>query len=471
MRKTIKESIMKNLLMRREREILDRLHAAGYEGYFVGGCIRDILIAARRGILAEGMPPIGDIDVATNASPQQVQEVFTSYQVVLTGLKHGTVTVVLPAEGAPSRPIPVEVTTYRSDGSYSDRRHPDSVTFLSCIAEDLARRDFTINAMACDVSGNVVDCFGGQGDIDAKIIRAVGDPNKRFQEDALRIMRALRFAAVLGFAIEPETETAIFENKHLLQDVSAERIFMELKKLLTGKNAGNVIRRYVDVLGVVIPELLPMKGFEQHNSYHRYDVLEHCIRAMELVRTTPENAGYMKLAALFHDIGKPGTYSMDGKGIGHFYGHPKKSEELVRAILLRLSADKRTMERVAGLVKRHDLLFERDERLLKKWMNRLSPEVLLEILEIKLADNLATGNMSAELEVKFIDIRKMIAEILVQEQCFSRKTLAVSGNDVLAAGVKPGPAVGAALDKLLDAVIEGACENEREALLRYLQGL
>lgn len=471
MRKTIKESIMKNLLMRREREILDRLHAAGYEGYFVGGCIRDILIAARRGILAEGMPPIGDIDVATNASPQQVQEVFASYQVVLTGLKHGTVTVVLPAEGAPSRPIPVEVTTYRSDGSYSDRRHPDSVTFLSCIAEDLARRDFTINAMACDVSGNVVDCFGGQGDIDAKIIRAVGDPNKRFQEDALRIMRALRFAAVLGFAIEPDTETAIFENKHLLQDVSAERIFMELKKLLTGKNAGNVIRRYVDVLGVVIPELLPMKGFEQHNSYHRYDVLEHCIRAMELVRTTPENAGYMKLAALFHDIGKPGTYSMDGKGIGHFYGHPKKSEELVRAILLRLSADKRTMERVVGLVKRHDLLFERDERLLKKWMNRLSPEVLLEILEIKLADNLATGNMSAELEAKFIDIRKMIAEILVQEQCFSRKTLAVSGNDVLAAGVEPGPAVGAALDKLLEAVIEGACENEREALLRYLQGL
>lgn len=524
MRKIIKESIMKNLLMRREREILDRLHAAGYEGYFVGGCIRDVLIAARRGILAEGILPIGDIDVATNASPQQVQEVFASYQVVLTGLKHGTVTVVLPAEGAPPsqetetqfalsnrlgseiqgaglrsadaqtkgmgfahlqdlgatqpqqteappRSIPVEVTTYRSDGSYSDRRHPDSVTFLSCIAEDLARRDFTINAMACDVSGNVVDCFGGQGDIDAKIIRAVGDPDKRFQEDALRIMRALRFAAVLGFAIESETETAIFENKHLLQSVSVERVFMELKKLLAGKNAGNVIRRYVDVLGVVIPELLPMKGFEQHNSYHRYDVLEHCIRTMELVRTTPENAGYMKLAALFHDIGKPGTYSMDENGIGHFYGHPKKSEELVRAILLRLSADKRTMERVAGLVKRHDLLFERDERLLKKWMNRLSPEVLLEILEIKLADNLATGNMSVELEAKFVDIRQMIAEILVQEQCFSRKTLAVSGNDVLAAGVKPGPAVGAALDKLLEAVIEGACENERGALLRYLQGL
>lgn len=541
MHKIIEEYIVKNLRMRREREILDRLYAAGYEGYFVGGCIRDILIAARHGQAADGTLPIGDIDVATNASPQQVQEVFASYPVILTGVKHGTVTVVLLVEGAPPspragsqpadmswgnpgpaqvegleaalpqrtevkvaqseqsgldfpnaeakpvpsnqvgmdgkrqdaqpRPIPVEVTTYRSDGSYSDHRRPDSVKFLASIAEDLARRDFTINAMACDTSGNVVDCFGGQDDIDAKIIRAVGDPNKRFQEDALRIMRALRFAAVLGFTIEPETETAIFENKYLLQDVSAERIFTELKKLLTGKYAGSVVRRYVDVLGVVIPELLPMKGFEQHNAYHRYDVLEHCIRAMELVRTTPENADYMKLAALFHDMGKPGTYSMDDNGVGHFYGHPKRSEALVRAVLLRLKADKRTLERVAGLVKRHDLLFERDARLLKKWMNRLGPEVLLEILEIKLADNLATGNMSAELEAKFADIRQMIAEILAQEQCFSREDLAVSGNDVLEAGITPGPAVGAALDQLLEAVIEGACENERGALLRYLQTL
>ncbi len=547
MRKTAEEYIVKNLLMRRERAILDRLKEAGYEGYFVGGCIRDILIAEKHGLCgnkaeekdqvlaeeaegniagAEDQPAMearrpvaltGDIDVATNALPQQVQEVFSSYQVVLTGLKHGTVTVVLSAEGAsqqseppqaedlnpcaknqvtwtadlrsapsqsassqPELPqpagscaqfIPVEVTTYRSDGIYSDGRHPDSVKFLASIEEDLARRDFTMNAMACDASGNLVDCFGGREDIRAKIIRAVGEPEKRFQEDALRIMRALRFAAVLGFAIERKTENAIFQNKHLLQGVSAERIFTELNKLLVGKYAGDVVRRYVDVLGVVIPELLPMKGFEQHNSYHRYDVLEHCVRAMELVRVTPENAGYMKLAALFHDVGKPGTYSMDDKGIGHFYGHPKRSEELVRAVLLRLKADKRTLERVAGLVKHHDLLFERDARLLKKWMNRLTPEVLLEILEIKLADNLATGNMSAELEEKFADIRQMIEEILAQEQCFSQKDLAVSGSDVLAAGIKQGPAVGAALGELLDAVIEGACENERGALLGYLKEL
>lgn len=501
MHKIAEEYIMKGLLMRREREVLDRLNTAGYEGYFVGGCIRDALIAERHGLEMGKMVLTGDVDVATNAAPEQVQEIFSSYPVILTGIRHGTVTVVLPPSEAlpPQRmespprsgppqmtaskpaspqsadsqfqPVSVEVTTYRSDGNYSDRRHPDSVAFLASIEEDLARRDFTINAMACDAYGNVADCFGGQEDIDAKIIRAVGDPDKRFQEDALRIMRALRFAAVLGFAIEPATEAAMLQNKLLLQDVSAERIFAELKKLLAGKNAGDVIRRYVDVLGVVIPELLPMKGFEQHNSYHRYDVLEHCIRAMELVRTTPENVEYMKLAALFHDMGKPGTYSMDENGIGHFYGHPKRGEALVRTVLLRLKADKRTMERVAILVKHHDLLFEKDGRLLKKWMNRLTPGVLLEILEIKLADNLATGNMSAALEEKFADIKQMIEEILDQEQCFSRKDLAVNGSDVIAAGIKPGTAVGTVLSQLLEAVIEGECENEREALLQRLKNL
>ena len=278
-------------------------------------------------------------------------------------------------------------------------------------------------------------------------------------------MRGLRFAAVLGFDMEEKTAAAMYENRNLLSNVSAERIFVELKKLLTGKFAGDVLRKYVDVLETVLPEIWAMKGFEQHNPYHKYDVLEHCIRAMEAVRTTPENLEEMKLATLLHDVGKPETYFMDEEGIGHFYGHPKKSEELVRGIMQRLKADKATLERVAVLVKYHDLIFDKDERLLKRWMNKLGPEVLQEILEIKLADNFATGNMSPQLGNKFNDIRDMMEEILKQQQCFSLGDLAIGGNDLIAAGMKPGPEVGRVLNELLDAVIDGDCENDADALM------
>ncbi|MBR1993880.1 MAG: HD domain-containing protein, partial [Firmicutes bacterium] len=237
---------------------------------------------------------------------------------------------------------------------------------------------------------------------------------------------------------------------------------------LAGKNAGDVIRKYVDVLESILPELAAMKGFDQHNSYHKYDVLEHCIRAMEAVRTTPENHQYMKMAVLFHDMGKPDTYFMDDKGVGHFYGHPKKSEELARRVLGRLKADKAIVERIAVLVKYHDLLFDKDERLLKRWMNKLGADVLQEILEIKLADNIGTGNMSDELGRKFSDIRDMMADIIAQQQCFSLKDLAVKGDDLIAAGMKPGPEVGDMLQRMLDDVIDEECENEKEALMARL---
>lgn len=444
---------MQELLRRKECKILNMLEKAGYESYFVGGCIRDAMMGRT----------IGDIDVTTNALPEKVKEVFDFYRVIETGIKHGTVTVLLPEEGVDT--AAVEITTYRSDGSYSDSRHPDSVDFVGRLEEDLARRDFTINAMACDFDGNIVDLYGGQEDLSAKIIRTVGDPEKRFQEDALRIMRGLRFAAVLGFEIEEKTAAAMFRNRGLLANVSAERIFIEFKKLLAGGHAGDVIRKYVDVIEGVFPELAAMKGFEQHNPYHKYDVLEHCIKAMEAVRTTPENHQYMKMAVLFHDMGKPGTYFMDEEGIGHFYGHPKKSEELVRRVLGRLKADKLTIERVAVLVKYHDLLFDKDERLLKRWMNKLGADVLQEILEIKLADNIGTGNMSCELGEKFRDIRNMIEDILAQQQCFSLKDMAVKGDDLIAAGVEPGPEIGRVLNELLEAVIDGKCENDKESLM------
>lgn len=448
---------MDTLTSRGEKIILEKLNSAGYEALFAGGCVRDAVMQK----LNMTVPAPGDIDVTTNALPEETKRVFDEYQVIETGIKHGTVTVVLP-EGN------VEITTYRSDGSYSDSRHPDKVRFVTSLEEDLARRDFTINAMACDADGNIRDPFGGQQDIKDMTIRAVGCAETRFAEDALRIMRALRFAAVLGFEIEEETSRALCAQKQLLRNISAERVFTEFRKLLSGRNAGAVIRKYVDVLGEVVPELAAMKGFEQHNPYHRYDVLEHCIRAMEAVRTTQENSDYMKMAALFHDIGKPETYSMDENGIGHFYSHPAMSEVLVNDIMKRFKADNFTARRVAVLVKRHDLIFEKDERLLKKWMNRLGADVLAEILEIKLADNIATGNISDELEHKFCEIRIMMQDILAQQQCFSLKDLAVDGNDVIACGVAPGPEVGRILEQLLMKVIDGELPNDREVLLFYL---
>ena len=468
--------------------LIEMLETAGFEAYYVGGCVRDLFCRKSNGTGSGDYAAAAevdratpaDIDVTTSATPEEMKKVFEGLRYFETGIKHGTLTVLTPDE----RREPIEITTFRTDGKYSDNRHPDEVRFVRNLEEDLARRDFTINAMAMDRRGNLIDVFGGRQDIEAGLIRAVGDSDRRFQEDALRILRALRFAAVLekgadtgvgckssgagenAFTIEPETEAAMFRNKDLMRGISAERIYAELKKLIVGPHAGIVFRRYVDIFGVFIPELLAMKGFEQHNPYHKYDVLEHCIRAMEAA----ESAGYvtdyqMKLATLLHDVGKPQTFFRDEDGIGHMYGHPAAGEEMVRTILGRLKADNETKTRVCDLIKYHDLVFQEDRKLLKKWMNKYTPEMLLEILHIKRADNLATGNMSEELAVKFDRIEALIHEILEEEQCFSLKDLAIDGRDVIAIASRgPGSWVGELLQKLLDEVIDGSLPNEKEVL-------
>ncbi len=449
--------------------VLERLEASGYEAYLVGGSVRDMLMNENGMGSGDDSP---DVDVTTDATPEEVTAVFDEFSVAATGLKHGTVTVLIPERGnSGTGGYPVEITTYRRDGTYSDNRHPDNVEFVTSLEEDLKRRDFTINAMAMDVRGELHDFHGGRKDLAKGVISAVGDPDRRFNEDALRIMRALRFAAVLGsdkgkqFEMDTETEAAVFRNKDLLGNVSPERILVEFRKLIMGRNAGIVIRRYIDVIGIVIPELLVMKGFDQHNPYHRYDILEHSIRTMEKVRG-PE---YMKLAALFHDAGKPETFFLDEDGIGHMYGHPDAGERIVREIMGRLKADNATTERVALLVKHHDLFFRKDERLLKKWMNRYGTEVLLEILEVKRADNFATGNMSEELAVKFDEIEKMIGEIAASGDCFSLKDLAVDGNDLKAIGIKEGKQIGEILNHLLDKVIDEEVANVKEELIAEAQ--
>lgn len=452
-------------MAKRGKNALRILHAAGHEAYLVGGCVRDMLLRDMAGGSA-GREDTEDIDVTTSAAPEEVKLAFSGMRVIETGIRHGTVTVMLP-EG--DRLLPVEITTYRTERGYADGRHPDSVAFTSSLEEDLKRRDFTMNAIAMDENGEIVDPFGGREDVRDGVIRAVGDPDLRFSEDGLRIMRAMRFAAVLGFDIEENTEQAMLRNRLMLERISAERVFAEFKKLVAGRYAGDVMRRYTEVLGAVFPELLAMKGFEQHNEYHRYDVLEHCVRAMEAVRTTPENNTYMRMAALFHDVGKPLTYSQEDCGRGHFYGHASRGAEVMEKIMERMKADRWLTDRMVSLVRHHDLIFEKDERLLKRWMRRFTPEGLSEILEIKLADNIATGNMSEELGDKFREIREMIEEILRQEDCFSLKDLAVDGKDVMEAGVSRGPEVGRILDELLDDVIDGRVANERKTLLAQIE--
>lgn len=475
----------------RSVKVLKVLTEAGFEAYFVGGCVRDFLLERERP---------GDIDITTSARPEQVKNLFSDMKIVDTGIKHGTVTVIAGADRGDRasdagedeekgrdekkladtslkacnfqrEPVSFEITTYRHDGDYSDHRHPDRVGFVSSLEEDLARRDFTINAIACDEKGNIRDPFGGREDIKKRVIRTVGIAEKRFEEDALRILRALRFAAVLGFSIEEKTERAMFSRKKLIRSLSAERCFGEFKKLICGSCAGEVVRRYADILGELFPELLKMKGFKQCNSYHRYDVLEHCIRAMEAVETTDENCEYMKLAALFHDVGKPETFSRDEKGTGHFYGHPSAGSKIVLQMLERLKADSFTTERVAKIIKHHDMIFEKEPGLLKRWMNRFTPQLLLEILRIKRADNIATGNMSRELFEKFDDIEKMIGEILAEQQCFSLKDLAVNGKDLIKEGMKPGPQMGKLLEQLLEMVVEEKVPNEKSRLLEEAAGL
>lgn len=444
---------MKKLIECYEAQILARLEVAGHRAYFVGGCVRDALMGRSR----------RDIDVTTSAKPCEVERVFPDYPILETGLKHGTITVLMPTEGEGK--IPVEITTFRIDGVYSDSRHPDKVEFCMSIEEDLARRDFTINAIACSLRGEIIDPYGGRNDIGLGLIKTVGDAGERFEEDPLRIMRGLRFAAMLGFDIDEATAEAMVRNAHLLNEVSVERVLIEFKKLVVGKFAGDVIRKYVDVFQYVLPEIYAMKGFQQHNSYHKYDVLEHCIRAMEMVETSEDNREYMKIAALLHDVGKPDTYFMDDDGIGHFYGHPTRGAEICRQLMTRLKADKAMSERVVEIIRRHDLIFDKDVVRLKKWLNKLGAERMKEVLAIKLADNLATGNMSRELEEKFNDIKLMIDEIVDEGECFSLKELKVDGRDLIKRGIEPGPKLGAVLRKLLDAVIEGRCENNREALL------
>lgn len=423
--------------------IIDKLNSSGFKAYAVGGVVRDLLLNR----------PCEDIDITTSAKPEQIIEVFASEKKVLTGLKHGTVGVLVYGKL-------YEVTTFREDGEYKDNRHPEEVKFVEDIFGDLSRRDFTINAMAYHPKDGYIDPFFGANDLKNQTIRCVGEPDKRFKEDGLRILRALRFSSQLGFEIEGKTAKAIFDNKELLKGISSERILKELKKTLLGKNVARVMIEYKEVFAVIIPELKATFGFEQVSIYHRYNVYEHIVYS--IARAVPD--AFIRLVLLFHDIGKPLCFSLDERGRGHFYGHHTHSVEIASKALKRLKVDKNTYFSMLKLIELHDKVIKEDKPSVKQVLKEIGEKNFLNLLKVQTADALAhTIKASNTRRAHINKIRAIYKEIKRNNECCSLKNLAVNGEDIKARGIS-GQQVGEILNKLLDAVIGGE-PNQKEHLL------
>ena len=435
--------------------LLRTLEGAGFEACAVGGCVRDSLL---------GLTP-HDWDLCTAARPEQVKAALAGLDCACldTGVKHGTVTVLFRGE-------PYEVTTYRVDGPYSDARHPDSVALTTRLEDDLARRDFTVNAMAYSPGRGLVDPFGGEEDLRRGVISCVGDPAARFSEDALRILRALRFASTYGFAIAPATASAIHGKKDLLARIAGERVREELCKLLCGKAVLEVLLAYSDVLCVPIPELAPCVGFDQRSRYHCYDIYEHMARAVAACRSVADSRAddpVTRFALLLHDVGKPLCFTLDERG-GHFKGHGEAGFALAGPVLDRLRFDGQTRREILELVRYHDTPPEPTPKSVRRWLARLGPEQTSRLLEAARADALAHAAWTVEARLRELDAAQALLErALAEDACFSLKQLAVNGNDLTALGLR-GPAVGQALEALLSKVVDGELPNEREALLEFV---
>ncbi len=419
--------------------VINRLEDYGFEAYVVGGCVRDSLM---------GREP-ADWDVCTNATPEEVLRVFRRFPVIKTGLQHGTVTVRAMQQN-------VEVTTFRLDGAYSDNRHPDAVTFVSQVQQDLARRDFTINAMAYSPARGLVDAFGGQEDLAAGLIRCVGEPDERFNEDGLRILRALRFAARFGFSIERETAYSIRRNRHLLDNISVERIFKELKGILCGAGVLDILLAFPEVFATIIPELEPTVGFEQHNPYHLYDVWTHTVHAVAAVRADE----VLRLTMLLHDIGKPGRFILDELGHGHFYGHPDLSAEMTRGILERLKSDNATLDTVVTLVREHDVSMPTTRPGMRRLVSKLGEERVPLLFEVRAADQAAHSELKREQNMQELrHARLLFEEVCEEAHAFTVRDLAINGHLLMEMGLRPGPGIRRVLEQLLAEVQDEALEN------------
>ena len=420
---------------------IEQLEGAGFETWAVGGCVRDSL---------RGATP-HDWDLCTAARPEQMKAVFAGKRVLETGLKHGTLTLL--TDGGP-----LEITTFRADGGYSDGRHPDAVRFVGSVEDDLARRDFTVGAIAWHPVRGLCDPYGGLDDLQDGILRAVGDPDARFTEDGLRILRAVRFASQLGFAVEPQTAAAMRRQLGRLDCVAAERVREELTRTLCGRFVQRALLSYRDVLAAVLPELVPMFDCAQQNPHHLYDVWEHSVRAVGQVPAVPA----LRWAMLLHDCGKPACKTIDEKGVGHFYGHPKVSREIAEQIVQRLRFSGAESARILLLVEQHDRPLGENDKLVRR-LSQIGEARFRDLLAIKKGDAVGQGTHPEDVAWLY-GMEQCLDRVLAADACFSLRQLAVNGNDMLALGLS-GPAVGAMLHDLLRAVIDEQADNTRGALL------
>ena len=427
-------------------DCLDALENAGFAAYAVGGCVRDACL---------GLTP-HDYDLCTSALPEQTEAVFAGHRLVLAGKKHGTVGVVTDS-GV------VEITTFRTEGAYRDTRHPDWVEFVPDVEKDLARRDFTVNAMAYSPTRGFADPFGGREDLKNNILRAVGDPEKRFQEDSLRILRGVRFAARFGLTVEEHTEKAMLSQAHLMDNLAWERVFEELCKLLPWVTAEDLLR-FAPILAEVIPELKPMIGFDQHSPHHAYDLFTHTAHVCGGISGDVAR----RWAALLHDIGKVPTFTLDENGRGHFYGHAQVSAKMADEILHRLKAPNDLLERVVTLIEHHMTKLEPSKKVLRRWLGRLGWDTIEDLLCLQEADMGSKGTGKPENMEQFDQLRAMIREIQEENSCLSLKDLAVNGHDLMALGYQ-GKAIGETLNRLLEQVLDEQLPNERDALLEAVK--
>lgn len=423
---------------------INLLQSAGFEAYAVGGCVRDSLL---------GKTP-NDWDITTSAKPEDMKSVFADFHCIDTGIKHGTVTVVIDGE-------PLEITTFRLDGEYEDNRHPKSVTFTSNLGADLGRRDFTVNAMAYSKMTGTVDLFGGQNDLKNKIIRCVGDPDRRFNEDALRILRALRFASALDFEIEEKTAQSLLKNCALLGNISEERIAKELLKLVCGKGAKRILTDFAPVLFEILPELQPMYKNSHDNPHHCYDIYEHTLIAVESIDPEPT----LRFAMLLHDCGKPAVKKFDENGVAHFYGHQRISAEISAQILARLKVSNKFRDEILFLVSNHDRweLYENTEKM-PRYLSKFGLDGVLKLLKVMCADVLAQSPEYRYRLDQIADAEEIAKNLAVQKPCLSLRELQINGRTLMDIGIPQGRKLGAVLAQLLDEVIDGVTKNTQEAL-------
>lgn len=439
---------MKIVLPRKVLMIINNLQFHGYEAFAVGGCVRDSILAKRP----------EDWDITTSAKPEQIKKLFR--RTVDTGIKHGTVTVLLGKDS-------FEVTTYRVDGAYEDSRHPKEVRFTNRLEEDLKRRDFTINAMAYNDEVRLVDVFGGMQDLNHHLIRCVGDPEERFSEDALRILRAVRFSAQLNFPIEPNTAAAVRKLAPTLKNISAERIRTELVKLLVSAHPERIRDAYeLGITQIILPEWDAMEGVTQNTPHHKYNVAEHTIRAMKNVKRDK----ILRLTMLFHDMGKPAVKTTDENGRDHFRGHALVSEEIARRVMRRLKFDNETVKTVARLVCYHDYRVEATSQNVRRAMNRIGVELFPYYLAVRMADAKAQSTYQRREKIEnIVEMRRLYKETLQQEDCVTLRQLAVGGHELMELGMKPGREIGSMLSELLEYVIDDPSRNTKEILCDYVK--